>query len=66
MPRRKPTIPRRLIDLPTAQDRLGKGRTFVQGLLADGKLTRYKVGTSVRIDEDELDAYILRCRTSAA
>jgi excisionase family DNA binding protein len=53
-------VPERLISVNTAAERLELSPGTVRNWLAQGRLTRFKVGVSTRLDPTEIDRLIHR------
>lgn len=51
-----------LISRPAAGRILGVGPKGIDGLIARGELTAWRVGTRVKLDEAEVRAYLCRAR----
>ena len=51
-----------LIDLPAVAARLGVNNRFVRRLVAEDRITFYKVGRLLRFDPPEVEAWLDRSR----
>lgn len=54
--------PAPLLTVQTVADVLGVSTRTVRRLVADGDLTPHRVGRSLRVSEEDLRAYLSRCR----
>ena len=54
-----------LLSVEQAAERLGTSERFVRRLIAERRLAYTKLGRHVRIDNDDLDAFILAGRVEA-
>ena len=54
-----------LLSIEQAADRLGTSRRFVRRLIAERRIAYTKLGRHVRIDPDDLDAFIAAGRVEA-
>lgn len=61
-----PTTEARLHKLPTAQERLGIGRSKIFELIASGELRSVKIGRTRLIPESAIVEFIERLENSAA
>ena len=52
----------RMLTVPEVADRLGMSGKTIYAMVAGGELPGYKFRNSVRVDEEELEAYVRRCR----
>jgi excisionase family DNA binding protein len=55
----------RLLTLPEAAERLGTSVRFLRRLIAERRIAFVKVGRHVRIDPDDLEAFIAAGRVEA-
>jgi excisionase family DNA binding protein len=55
----------RLLTLPEAAERLGTSVRFARRLVAERRIAFVKVGRHVRIDPDDLEAFIAAGRVEA-
>lgn len=55
----------RLLTVAAAARYLSLSRHTIYDLVASAKLTHYRVGRSIRFDQDDLDLYLSRCRVEA-
>jgi excisionase family DNA binding protein len=54
-----------LLTVDQAAERLGTGVRFIRRLRTEGRIPVVKLGKHIRIDSDDLDAYIAASRQSA-
>jgi excisionase family DNA binding protein len=62
--RRNPQMP--LLNVDQAADRLGTSTRFIRRLIAERRISFVKLGKHVRIDSDDLDAFVEAGRVAAA
>jgi len=55
-----------LLNVDQAADRLGTSTRFIRRLIAERRISFVKLGKHVRIDSDDLDAFVEAGRVSAA
>jgi excisionase family DNA binding protein len=63
MPKRKTIVPSRLLTTVQAEAYASLHRRSLHRMAADGRLTKYFVGSRLRWDAAELDALVSRKRT---
>ena len=54
-----------LIDVATLAEHLGLTERTIRRKVADGEIPHYKLGTSIRFDPVEIDAWLQACRVAA-
>ena len=45
-------------------EKLSISLSMAYGLIADGSLPSYRIGTAVRVSEEDLETYLAGCRTA--
>jgi excisionase family DNA binding protein len=55
-----------LLNVDQAADRLGTSTRFIRRLIAERRISFVKLGKHVRIDSDDLDAFVEAGRVAAA